>query len=201
MDRLLQQFDDLITDRSTGEGYSARVYGRSRPGDTWQAWLVFERESDGERFVTPVETTQSSWEAVVHWARGLSTTYFEGALKRALRGPVVARSTEGVPPPLIEGRANHDTRNARWAAIERDILSVFTRTGLRRMLTRDIFDALPYAHADVVRAMEDLEKNARIAQRRTEEGNDWLVLTAEGIRQAGLNRTDTDSESGSRPRR
>src|SRR2546430_482628 len=46
MEQLLQTFVEGFTDAS-GESYDVQVYGRSRPADTWQAWIVFTRRSDG----------------------------------------------------------------------------------------------------------------------------------------------------------
>jgi hypothetical protein len=52
---------------------------------------------------------------------------------------------------------------------------------------REVFDASPgYANADIVRAFEDLEKRLRVLVRHTEEGDDWVTLTPEGARLAGL---------------
>ena len=82
MERLLQ-FERPIKD-AEGTAYDILVYGRSRPHDTWQGWLVFERVSDRKRFATEAETTQPSAEAIVYWATGLTDTYFDGALHRAL---------------------------------------------------------------------------------------------------------------------
>lgn len=83
MDQLLQQFEAPIHDAS-GNTYFIHLYGRARPGDTWQGWLVFERAGDRRRFATGVETTQPNGEAIVYWATGLEEVYFEGALERAL---------------------------------------------------------------------------------------------------------------------
>lgn len=82
MDELLQVFEKPVAEAAGL--YTVSLYGRSRPADTWQAWLVFERVSDGRRFSTDVETTQPNAEAVLYWATGLSETYLEGALDRAL---------------------------------------------------------------------------------------------------------------------
>ena len=84
VDELLQQFEKPVTDNS-GARYMVSVYGRSRPSDTWQGWLVFERQSDAKRFATDVETTQPDAEAVVYWATGLTDVYLDGALDRARR--------------------------------------------------------------------------------------------------------------------
>lgn len=86
MDRLLQTFDTPFTDK-TGATYDVHVWTRDRPADTWQAWLVFTRRSDGRTFTTDVETTQPSSDAVQYWATGLETTYLDGAFARAQEDP------------------------------------------------------------------------------------------------------------------
>jgi hypothetical protein len=173
MERLLQQFEHRVSDRD-GETYDVFLYGRSRPGDTWQGWLAFERTSDGARFTTDVETTQPNAEAVLYWATGLTEAYFDGALARA-RKP----QRPPQPIPVIAPAAT-------LAQIERDVLAFFTRHRILSARTQVVLDGLPHAHADIVRALEDLEKQARYLVRRTEEGNDWLFLTEEGTHAIGL---------------
>lgn len=183
MERLLQQFERPIRD-TAGTIYNVFLYGRSRPGDTWQGWLVFERLTDGARFETDVETTQSSAEAILCWATGLTDAYFDGALQRAQKGVRDQPAPVAIPEPLVGG--DIDTRVARLAALERAILDCFSRARTTRILTQRVFDDLACAHADVVRALEDLEKQGGLLVRRTEEGNDWLFLTQDGIAAAGL---------------
>jgi hypothetical protein len=73
------------------------------------------------------------------------------------------------------------------ARVEEYVLGFFQRRGASRALVREIFEASPgYANADIVRAFEDLEKRQRALVRHTEEGNDWISLTPEGARLAGL---------------
>ena len=75
----------------------------------------------------------------------------------------------------------------RLALVEDYVLGFFSRIGATRALVRDIFDASPeFANADIVRAFEDLEKRQRALARHTEEGQDWVTLTPEGARLAGL---------------
>lgn len=181
MERLLQQFEAPVRD-SAGALYNVYLYGLERPGDTWQSWLVFERASDGRRFTTGVETTQPNAEAILYWATGLTDTYFDGALQRALQ----PQSPSRVAAPAVEAAVDTETRRARIAEVERAVLSCFGRRQAVRMLTQAVFDELPYAHATVVRALEDLEKHGGLLLRRTEEGSDWLFLTEKGIGVAGL---------------
>jgi hypothetical protein len=75
----------------------------------------------------------------------------------------------------------------RLARVEESVLGLFQRSGSTRLLTREVFDALPeFANADIVRAFEDLGKRQRALLRHTEEGDDWVSLTPEGARLAGL---------------
>ena len=79
------------------------------------------------------------------------------------------------------------------ALVEEYVLGFFQRRGVTRALAREIFDSSPgYANADIVRAFEDLEKRQRALVRHTEEGNDWVVLTPEGARLAGLPASEED---------
>ena len=73
------------------------------------------------------------------------------------------------------------------ARVEEYVLGFFKQRGAARALAREIFDSSPgYANADIVRALEDLEKRQRALVRHTEEGDDWVSLTPEGARLAGL---------------
>ena len=200
MERLLQQFEQPIED-SAGTTYNVSVHGRSRPGDTWQGWLVFERATDGRRFSTGVETTQSSAEGILYWATGLTGAYFDGALARALEPRDPDSQAVESPLPIIGGLVDSATRIARLAEVERAILAFFRRFGATRLLTRTVLNGLPHAHADVVRALEDLEKQGGFLIRRTEEGNDWIFLTPLGVRAAGLPESPAlDPNVGRRPR-
>lgn len=176
MDRLLQEFEQPIRDRD-GLVYRVYLYGRSRPGDTWQGWLVFERGSDQQRLSTPVETTQPNAEAVLYWATGLTDAYVDGALERAKKDSAIDSTSPtlvAVPEPVVGG--DSATHRQRLADLESAILDVFRLHGMQRLLTQTLFDELPHAHADIVRALEDLEKQRGLVSRRTEEGNDWVVL-------------------------
>src|ERR1043166_7171686 len=166
MDELLQQFEQSIADDS-GERYTVYLYGRSRPADTWQGWLVFERQGDGRRWATGIETTQPNREAILYWATGLTDSYFDGAFDRARKTP----------------RERHDRaamQEVNLAELERDVLACFRFHRAVRLETRQVLDELPVAHATTTRAIEDLEKQGGLLVRRTEDGTDWLYLTEAG---------------------
>jgi len=169
MEQLLQEFETPVVD-TAGTIYRVFLYGRSRPADTWQGWLVFERVSDGRRFSTDVETTQPDAQAVLYWASGLTDAYFDGALVRALQ-------------PVVGGDAL--TRGRRLSALERAVLNCFGRYRKTHLLTQTVLGELRYATADIVRTLQDLEKGGLLI-RTTDEGNDWVSLTGAGVEEAGL---------------
>ncbi|HJQ40606.1 MAG TPA: hypothetical protein VKB93_25965 [Thermoanaerobaculia bacterium] len=183
MEQLLQEFERPVADKA-GTIYRVFLYGRSRPADTWQGRLVFERMRDGQRFATGIETTQPNAEAVRYWASGLSGAYFDGALDRALNPHRHDARAISTPAPVVGD--DSAMRRRRLGAIERAVLNCFLRNRAIRLLTQTLFDQMRYAHADVVRALEDLEKQGGLLLRRTEEGNDWLFLTRSGAEEAGV---------------
>ena len=74
----------------------------------------------------------------------------------------------------------------RLIGIEDYILETFRNRGRNKLLTKEVFDGSPqYANADLVRAFEDLEKRQRLLVRYTEQGEDLIELTPEGVRRAG----------------
>lgn len=75
----------------------------------------------------------------------------------------------------------------RLARIEQYIVEFFQGRQQARILAKDLFDGTPeYANADLVRALEDLEKKKRLLVRHTYEGNDYITLTAQGAEFVGL---------------
>jgi hypothetical protein len=71
-----------------GRSYQAGACGRRIDGDgRWDGWIEFLPADDSPVLRTPQETVQPDQEALVYWATGLSATYLEGALKRALQPP------------------------------------------------------------------------------------------------------------------
>jgi hypothetical protein len=183
MNDVVQQFETPIIGRD-GERYVAYVRGRMREDGRWQASVEFRRVVDGVRFGTGTETTQPDWQAILYWATGLGTAYFQGALDRALR-PERYRDGRNAQPVIDRGVDSLAVAERR-GIIARAILDYFGRRGEPRVLTQELFDRLPFAGGDVVRALELLEKQERLLARVTDQGNDWVLLTEEGLRAAGL---------------
>jgi hypothetical protein len=84
--------------------------------------------------------------------------------------------------------------------IEEYIFDLFRKRATARLLATEIFEGTEkYANADLVRAFEDLEKRWRLLVRYTHEGDDWLQLTAEGARYAGLTEFKTIDQPEAMP--
>jgi len=88
----------------------------------------------------------------------------------------------------------------RLEEIEKYIINFIQEQQQSRILAKDLFDSTTaYANADIVRALEDLEKRERLLVRHTTEGNDVISLTSLGIVRLGLEETDIASDAGALP--
>jgi hypothetical protein len=84
MAELLVSFTEP-TRSSIGEIYWARALGQVADDGLWEGWLEFALAGSDAVFSTPRETEQPNRDDLVYWAQGLTATYLEGALVRALR--------------------------------------------------------------------------------------------------------------------
>jgi hypothetical protein len=88
----------------------------------------------------------------------------------------------------------------RLEQIERYIINFFQQQQLSRILAKDLFESTSaYANADMVRALEDLEKKERLLVRHTTEGNDYISLTPQGIARIGLDGSDVEIDASAIP--
>jgi hypothetical protein len=88
----------------------------------------------------------------------------------------------------------------RLEAIEKYVINFIQEQQQSRILAKDLFDSTTaYANADIVRALEALEKTERLLVRHTTEGNDYVSLTALGIERLGLEEADIQEEAGTLP--
>ena len=88
----------------------------------------------------------------------------------------------------------------RLEQIERYIIDFFQEQQHTRILAKDLFDSTTaYANADIVRALEDLEKKERLLVRHTTEGNDYISLTSQGVAQLGLEETEVELDGVALP--
>jgi hypothetical protein len=100
MSELIQEFTAEVLD-GPGNAYTARVRGDTDSAGHWQGWLEFLPRDGGLALQTGRETTQSTKEHLQYWASGLSPTYLESALRRALR---TQSNSPPAPPPLEDPR-------------------------------------------------------------------------------------------------
>ena len=83
----------------------------------------------------------------------------------------------------------------RLEQIERYVIGYFQVRQHTRILAKELFDsASTFANADIVRALEDLEKHERLLVRHTTEGNDYLSLTPQGIDRLGLQQARVEDD-------
>ena len=84
---------------------------------------------------------------------------------------------------------------SRLEQIEKYIINFLRERGHIHILARDLFDSTDvYANADMVRALEDLEKHERLLVRHTTEGNDYISLTPQGVAHLGLEEVAVEDE-------
>lgn len=84
----------------------------------------------------------------------------------------------------------------RLEDIEKYILGFFQAEGHTRILANELFGRTgEYANADLVRALEDLEKTQRLLVRHTTEGNDYISLTPQGVVELGFEEVDPEESS------
>ena len=88
----------------------------------------------------------------------------------------------------------------RLVEIEKYIVNYFQEQQQSRILAKDLFDSTTaYANADIVRALEALEKTERLLVRHTTEGNDYISLTSHGVARLGLEQTEVESDAAALP--
>lgn len=88
----------------------------------------------------------------------------------------------------------------RLEQIERYVLGFLKEQQQTRILAKELFASTStYANADLVRALEDLEKKERLLVRHTSEGNDFISLTDQGIAHLGLEQASVASDVAAMP--
>ena len=102
------------TRHDSGELYWPAVYGGLADDGLWEGWIEFTDEG-GRTVRTPRETEQPNRDFVRYWAQGLTATYLEGALARALN-PIDSPARQGsrrlvnAPPRSAPAPAHGDLR-------------------------------------------------------------------------------------------
>ena len=88
----------------------------------------------------------------------------------------------------------------RLEQIEKYVLGYIQSRRQTRILAKELFDSTSeYANADMVRALEDLEKHERLLVRHTTEGNDYISLTSQGVASLGLDDVEIENDTTALP--
>ena len=88
----------------------------------------------------------------------------------------------------------------RLVEIEKYVVNYFQEQQQSRILAKDLFDSTTaYTNADIVRALEALEKTERLLVRHTTEGNDYISLTDHGVAYLDVAESDIESDAAALP--
>lgn len=88
----------------------------------------------------------------------------------------------------------------RLEQIEKYVIAFFQARQHTRILAKELFDSTTtFANADIVRALEDLEKKERLLVRHTTEGNDYISLTQHGTEILGLQEAPVEDDAPALP--
>ena len=132
-----------------GVTYNAQAVGR-QAGHLWEGWIEFESQDGADVRRTRRETTQPNREALKNWAGGLSRTYVEGALKRALE-PLIVRPRTQPAMPFFEAPAPNSTTTT--SPTNRAILNPFSVAAKGEEMLRRELSALRGWHLrNIIRA-------------------------------------------------
>ena len=102
---LIRTYPNVVLE-TDGREFACASYSKQRGDGRWEGRIVFFPLHGGPAVATDRETTQPRRTSLEYWADGLSPTFLQGALSRALRrGP---DATPDVPPPFQEEAAATD---------------------------------------------------------------------------------------------
>jgi hypothetical protein len=83
MAEVLVKYDTPILD-DAGRSYDVAISGAPAGDGLWEGWVEFTPTGGGAALRTPRETEQPDRSDLLYWATGLTASYLEGALNRAL---------------------------------------------------------------------------------------------------------------------
>jgi hypothetical protein len=109
MAEVLVRFTELVRG-GDGREYQPQACGMVGPDGLWEGWMEFLTPTGAIR--TERETSQPNRADLMYWAQGLTHTYLEGALTRALGERMTPMSTEIFVAPVFDGPAPPPNRQA-----------------------------------------------------------------------------------------
>lgn len=96
---LIRTYPNVVRE-TDGSVFACASYSKQRADGRWEGRIVFFPQHGGPPVATDRETTQPRRASLEYWADGLSPTFLQGALSRALwRG---SDATPDVPPPPVQ---------------------------------------------------------------------------------------------------
>ena len=117
MAEVLVQFETIVAGPS-GSRWIPRACGRAQADGLWEGWIEFEPVNSADQpRRTARESVQPNRNDLLYWAQGLTQTYLEGALRRALH-PTRIVEERIAPLPRFDGPApNRAPRDASPGAV------------------------------------------------------------------------------------
>jgi len=149
MSEVLVRFTELVRGND-GREYQPQACGMLGPDGLWEGWIEFLSPSGAVR--TERETSQPNRADLMYWAQGLTHTYLEGALARALGGHPVPLSAETPIAPVFDGPAPAPTHmnTGRGPHAILDPFSVYAQG--EHMLRRQLLALSPDQLSNVILA-------------------------------------------------
>jgi hypothetical protein len=86
--------------------FHVRACGRQRDDKLWEGWLEFVPSDGGKVIRTGRETTQPNRDDLMYWGGGLTATYMDGALQRAVTPSPALRRKQVESKPAYDGPAD-----------------------------------------------------------------------------------------------
>ena len=180
---LAHHYEELIA--TGGRTYRARVYGAVDADARWGGRIIFFPVGGGRAITTGRETTQSSLAQLTHWATGLTPTYLEGALARAL-----ALTPEAQMARELERLERlEDSAEVRAETLERAAAAARTEAALAESARERAEEGYLATVADVAEREAEAHDAAAALSRNTAEAADRAL------------RSRTDSASSKTTRR
>jgi hypothetical protein len=111
MPEVLTQFAEPVLSKEL-TSYRAQACGALMSDGLWEGWIEFVPLEGGTPVRSPRETTQPNRVDAIYWATGLTATYLEGALERALYRPIL-KTTQAAEPVFETPAPDFDTEPRR----------------------------------------------------------------------------------------
>lgn len=144
MAEVLVRFTELVQD-DTGTSYQPQASGAIGSDGLWKGWIEFIGEN-GQALRSPRETTQPNRDALVYWAEGLTATYLEGALRRALHALLEPVARVSIPEASLFSGPASTSPAAVPPPPARPVLDPFTTLAQGERLLRQQLSALSRDH-------------------------------------------------------